>query len=72
MEATRDSYHLVLPTVSITSNRHEVSTSRLHGTRRTFGSEDLEHEAVKVVGQLGVSKAEVARDLRIGVKLLGR
>ena len=39
--------------------------------RRLF-SEEFKREAVKLVGQPGVSKAAIARDLGIGANLLGR
>ena len=39
--------------------------------RRLF-SEEFKREAVKLVGQTGASKAEIARDLGIGANLLGR
>ena len=35
-------------------------------------SEEFKREAVKLVGQLGASKAAIARDLNIGANLLGR
>jgi transposase len=38
---------------------------------RSF-SEEFKREAVKLVGQLGASKAAIARDLGIGANLLGR
>jgi transposase len=39
--------------------------------RRLF-SEEFKREAVKLVGQLGASKAGIARDLGVGANLLGR
>lgn len=35
-------------------------------------SEEFKREAVKLVGQPGASKADIARDLGIGANLLGR
>ncbi|GGX96914.1 transposase [Pseudoduganella dura] len=35
-------------------------------------SENIKREAVKLIGQLGASKAAIARDLGIGANLLGR
>jgi transposase len=39
--------------------------------RRTF-TEEFKREAVKLVRQLGASKAGIARDLGVGANLLGR